>query len=48
MKINNFCKMRIKKSDNRTYSVVNGVIGKYIAAQNKLLESKGVNYRVGY
>lgn len=40
--------MRIKKSDNRTYSVVNGVVGKYIAAQNKLLESKGVNYRVGY
>lgn len=48
MKINNFCKMRIKKSYNRTYSIVNGVIGKYIAAQNKLLESKGVNYRVGY
>lgn len=41
MKINNFCKMRIKKSDNRTYSVVNGVIRKYIAAQDELLNPKG-------
>lgn len=41
MKINNFCKMRIKKLDNRTYSIVNGVIRKYIATQDELLNPKG-------